>query len=42
MIRNGTKISIGSFFNLPGGTGYKAILDTHEGMLVAVAPLRNG
>ena len=33
------KISIGTFFNIPGGTGYKAIVDTHEDMLIAVAPV---
>lgn len=33
------KISIGTFLNAPGGTGYKALLDTHEGMLFAVAPV---
>ena len=33
------RISIGTFFNIPGGTGYKAIVDTHEDMLIAVAPV---
>jgi general secretion pathway protein D len=33
------RISIGTFFNIPGGTGYKAIVDTHENMLIAVAPV---
>jgi hypothetical protein len=33
------KVSIGTFNNLPGGTGYKAILDTQDGMLFAVAPV---
>ncbi len=33
------RISIGTFFNIPGGTGYKAIVDTHEGKLIAVAPV---
>ena len=33
------KISIGTFSNTPGGTGYKAILDTHEDKLIAVAPV---
>lgn len=33
------KISIGTFYNTPGGTGYKAIVDTHEDMLIAVAPV---
>jgi type II secretory pathway component GspD/PulD (secretin) len=32
-------ISIGTFFNLPGGTGHRAIIDTHNGVLVAVAPV---
>ncbi len=31
-------ISIGTFFNLPGGTGHKAIIDVHDGMLIAIAP----
>jgi len=33
------RISIGTFFNIPGGTGYKAIVDTHEDKLIAVAPV---
>jgi general secretion pathway protein D len=33
------RISIGTFFNVPGGTGYKAIVDTHEDKLIAVAPV---
>jgi type II secretory pathway component GspD/PulD (secretin) len=33
------RISIGTFFNTPGGAGYKAIVDTHEDMLIAVAPV---
>ena len=33
------KISIGTFFNIPGGTGYKAIVDIHDDMLIAVAPV---
>ena len=33
------KISIGTFFNIPGGVGYKAIVGTHEDMLIAVAPV---
>ncbi len=33
------KISIGTFYNIPGGTGYKAIIDTHEDKLIAVAPV---
>jgi general secretion pathway protein D len=33
------RISIGTFFNTPGGTGYKAIVDTHEDKLIAVAPV---
>jgi type II secretory pathway component GspD/PulD (secretin) len=33
------KISIGTFYNIPGGTGYKAIVDTHEGKLIAIAPV---
>jgi len=33
------KISIGTFYNIPGGTGYKAIVDTHEDKLIAVAPV---
>jgi len=33
------RISIGTFTNTPGGTGYKAIVDTHENMLIAVAPV---
>jgi len=32
-------ISIGTFFSLPGGTGHRAIIDTHNGVLVAVAPV---
>ena len=33
------KISIGTFYNIPGGTGYKAIIDTHEDKLIAIAPV---
>ena len=33
------KISIGTFLNIPGGTGYKAIVDIHEDKLIAVAPV---
>jgi general secretion pathway protein D len=33
------KISIGTFLNIPGGTGYRAILDTHDDKLIAVAPV---
>ncbi|MGA2322848.1 MAG: secretin N-terminal domain-containing protein [Sedimentisphaerales bacterium] len=33
------KISIGTFYNLPGGTGYKAIVDIHENKLIAIAPV---
>ena len=33
------RISIGTFSNIPGGTGYKAIVDTYEGKLIAVAPV---
>jgi type II secretory pathway component GspD/PulD (secretin) len=33
------RISIGTFYNLPGGTGYKAIVDIHEDKLVAIAPV---
>ncbi len=33
------KISIGTFYNTPGGTGYKAIIDTHEDKLIAIAPV---
>ena len=33
------KISIGTFSNTPGGTGYRAIVDTHEDNLYAVAPV---
>jgi type II secretory pathway component GspD/PulD (secretin) len=33
------KISIGTFYNMPGGTGYKAIIDTHEDKLIAIAPV---
>ena len=33
------KISIGTFYNLPGGTGFRAIVDTHDDMLIAVAPV---
>jgi general secretion pathway protein D len=33
------RISIGTFYNLPGGTGHRAIVDTHEDMLIAVAPV---
>ena len=32
------KISIGTFLNAPGGTGYKAALDTHDDKLYVVAP----
>lgn len=35
---NGKPISIGTFLNMPGGEGYKVIMDIHEGQLVAVAP----
>lgn len=33
------KISIGTFYNIPGGSGYKAIIDTHEDKLIAIAPV---
>ena len=33
------RISIGTFYNLPGGTGLRAIVDTHEDKLVAIAPV---
>ncbi|MGD1042423.1 MAG: secretin N-terminal domain-containing protein [Sedimentisphaerales bacterium] len=33
------KISIGTFYNLPGGTGQRAIVDIHEDKLIAVAPV---
>lgn len=33
------KISIGTFYNTPGGTGYKAIIDTYEDKLIAIAPV---
>jgi type II secretory pathway component GspD/PulD (secretin) len=33
------RISIGTFFNTPGGEGYKAIVDTHEDKLIVVAPV---
>jgi type II secretory pathway component GspD/PulD (secretin) len=32
-------ISVGTFFNMPGGTGYRAIIDVHEDKLFAVAPV---
>ncbi len=32
------RISIGTFYNEPGGNGYKAILDIHDDKLIAVAP----
>jgi len=35
---SGVPVSIGTFFNLPGGTGYKAIVDIHNDSLIAVAP----
>ena len=33
------RISIGTFYNLPGGTGHRAIVDIHEDKLVAIAPV---
>jgi general secretion pathway protein D len=33
------RISIGTFNNLPGGTGYKAIMDIHEDKIIAIAPV---
>jgi type II secretory pathway component GspD/PulD (secretin) len=33
------KISIGTFYNIPGGTGYRTIIDTHEDKLIAIAPV---
>jgi hypothetical protein len=36
---SGKPISIGTFLNMPGGRGYKAIIDVHEGNLIAVAPV---
>ncbi|MGA2171595.1 MAG: secretin N-terminal domain-containing protein [Sedimentisphaerales bacterium] len=35
----GASVSIGTFFNLPGGSGYRAIVDVHDGVLIAVAPV---
>ncbi|MBN2019856.1 MAG: hypothetical protein JW749_06490 [Sedimentisphaerales bacterium] len=35
---SGAPVSIGNFFNLPGGTGFRAIMGIHNGKLVAVAP----
>ena len=32
-------VSIGTFFNLPGGGGYRAIVDVRDGALIAVAPV---
>jgi type II secretory pathway component GspD/PulD (secretin) len=32
-------ISVGKFLNLPGGNGYKAIIDVHDDKLFAVAPV---
>jgi type II secretory pathway component GspD/PulD (secretin) len=32
-------ISIGTFFNLPGGTGFRAVIDVQDDNLVAVAPV---
>ncbi len=34
----GSPVSVGTFLNPPGGTGYKVIIDIHNGMLFAVAP----
>lgn len=36
---SGKPVSIGTFLNLPGGRGYKVIMDVHEGQLIAVAPV---
>jgi general secretion pathway protein D len=35
----GKSVSIGTFLSSPGNTTYKVILDTHNGSLIAVAPV---